>query len=88
MDRKLKQPGGLFDYIVKDQSWEDQKETSTSIYSKPTLLCLTQVLEKGEGLRLDRQDRVSERCARWPEGQIWVATAICIQQVEARCLES
>ncbi len=36
------------------------------------------------GLRLDRQ----ERCARWPEGQNWVATAICIQQVEARCLES
>ncbi len=39
------------------------------------------------GLRLDRQDRV-RFVSRWPEGQIWVATAICIQQVEARCLES
>ncbi len=38
MNRKLKQPGGLFDNLVKDESWEDQKETSTSIYSKPTLL--------------------------------------------------
>ncbi len=28
------------------------------------------------------------KCSRWPEGQNWVATAICIQQVEARCLES
>ncbi len=25
MDRKLKQTGGLFDNIVKDKSWEDQK---------------------------------------------------------------
>jgi hypothetical protein len=25
MNRKLKQPGGLFDNIVKDESWEDQK---------------------------------------------------------------
>ncbi len=35
------------------------------------------------GLRL----QIGKR-SRWPEGQNWVATAICIQQVEARCLES
>jgi hypothetical protein len=41
MNRKLKQPGGLFDNIVKDESWEDQNRNEFKYILKTDTTILT-----------------------------------------------